>query len=484
MQELRANTEVIVPIGPFPDVGDGFTPQVDIDISGTNEAELLKHGSVAVVDISGATWAAITDCRGYYGLTLTTSHTNAEGMLTVIIQDDSDCLPVRADFMVLSQAAYDSKYLPKDSGLMDVNLKSVDDDTDAPIAMKNGYNGTGLLGDTYPARQDQLAAAAGGLAVQTTMQSVTVIQGSEQDLANAATSDDSRWTGDDDGAGAEFIFLCTPAISSQQPVVLHFEGYYDEPIGATNSAILQVYNFQTAAWETILTLTKASADEVHDPGLVHAHAAPTDGTLETVAYVQGDVLLKFEQVDQETGDAVLLIDKITVGFIGTLVDAAEIADAVWQEILAGHLDAGSAGLALSTAFTVSEVKQIRKALGLSGDTQATSGTSHLDLVKAKTDKLTFDVSNYVKAVEQVKTGFGLAADGLTALTVAESTQILADMDFQTMLVRTMRRFVAKSELDVSAGWLQQFANDGTTPTVKQSVAEVAGVQTVGMTVLA
>lgn len=124
MQELRANTQVVVTVGPFVDVGDGFTPQTDITLGG-NEAELLKHGSDTVVDISAATWAAVANCRGYYSLTLTTAHTNTEGMLVVIVQDDSDTLPVKQEYMVLSEAAYDSKYVAKDDGFMDVNIKTI-----------------------------------------------------------------------------------------------------------------------------------------------------------------------------------------------------------------------------------------------------------------------------------------------------------------------------------------------------------------------
>ena len=102
MQELKANTQVIVIVGPFVDVTDGFTPETGITLGAADEAELLKHGSTTVVDISAATWAAVTSCDGYYGLTLTTSHTDTEGMLTVVVQDDSVCLPVRAQFMVLA----------------------------------------------------------------------------------------------------------------------------------------------------------------------------------------------------------------------------------------------------------------------------------------------------------------------------------------------------------------------------------------------
>ena len=125
MQFLKANTQVVVTVGPFVDVGDGFTPQTDIALAG-NEAELLKHGSDTVVDISAATWVAVANCRGYYSLTLTTDHTDTEGLLVVIVQDDSDCLPVKQEFMVLAEAAWDSLFAAKDTGYMDVHGKTLE----------------------------------------------------------------------------------------------------------------------------------------------------------------------------------------------------------------------------------------------------------------------------------------------------------------------------------------------------------------------
>jgi len=165
---VRANTQVIVTIGPFPDVGDGFTPQTDITLGG-NEAELLKHGSTTVVDISVAIWAAVANCRGYYSLTLTTSHTDTEGMMTVVVQDDSDCLPVRNSFMVMSEAAWDSLYVAKDAGFMDVNIKTVGradaQETEAnnlESACSNYSATRGLTGTAVPAA---VADAAGGLPI-------------------------------------------------------------------------------------------------------------------------------------------------------------------------------------------------------------------------------------------------------------------------------------------------------------------------------
>lgn len=166
MQFLKANTQVIVTVGPFVDITDGLTPETGITLGAADEAELVKHGSTSVVDIAAATWAAVTSADGYYSLTLTTSHTDTEGMLVVIVQDDSVCLPVKAEYMVLAQAAYDSMFGAKDSGYMDVNVKAVSEDTTAADNLElacDNYSATrGLSGTALPA---VAADAAGGLPI-------------------------------------------------------------------------------------------------------------------------------------------------------------------------------------------------------------------------------------------------------------------------------------------------------------------------------
>ena len=110
MKQLRAATEIKVRIGSFVDVADGFTPETGIALGAADEAELLKHNGVATVDISSNTWAAITDCDGWYNLTLTAGNLDTEGLLTVVVHDDSVCLPVFVDFMVLNAQKYDELY--------------------------------------------------------------------------------------------------------------------------------------------------------------------------------------------------------------------------------------------------------------------------------------------------------------------------------------------------------------------------------------
>ena len=108
--DLRADTEVKVVIGPAVSIVDGFTPVTNLALSTADEAEILKHDAAAVTDISGGTMAAITAADGYYNLTLTASNLDTEGMLTVLINDDSLSLPLRSSFMVMNANSYDAMY--------------------------------------------------------------------------------------------------------------------------------------------------------------------------------------------------------------------------------------------------------------------------------------------------------------------------------------------------------------------------------------
>ena len=156
--ELEANAAVDLKIGPFVDVGDGFTPQTDIgdpdvanDLDGTDEAYLIKHGAAdnAAIDMDSddlaLVWDQIDNMDGWYNLSLTATETNTEGLLTIVIQDDSDCLPVSMHYMVLSEAAYNSKYGADDddTGYMRVDTFEIEDG-DATSALDTALTDIGL----------------------------------------------------------------------------------------------------------------------------------------------------------------------------------------------------------------------------------------------------------------------------------------------------------------------------------------------------
>jgi len=133
---LKADYQQVVIIGPFLDATDGVTPETGIALGTADQAEIIKHGATTVTDISGNTWAALTDCDGYYKLTLTASDLDTEGVLTVVIQDSSECMPVRVNFMVLSDNVFNSLFAASGTDLLDVQLAGCDADviTAAAIA--------------------------------------------------------------------------------------------------------------------------------------------------------------------------------------------------------------------------------------------------------------------------------------------------------------------------------------------------------------
>ena len=195
MQFLQANTEIKVRIGPFVDVTDGFTPETGVTLTGggdnADEAELLKNNGAATGDISSNTWAAITGCDGWYDLTLTSGNTDTEGLLTVVVQNDSIHLPVFAHFMVLSQAAFVSLFTAKDTGYMDANVKAVSEDTTAADNLESAcdnYSVTrGLSGTALPAAAADgvgglIISDAGGLAIDTMYSNVADILADTNEL--------------------------------------------------------------------------------------------------------------------------------------------------------------------------------------------------------------------------------------------------------------------------------------------------------------
>ena len=114
---IRQSTSKVVRVCGVVAVGDGFTPVTTLALSTADEAEALRDNT-ATLDISGATWAAITGADGCYSLPLDTTATNTVGELVVAIQDDSLTLPVWEMFQVVEEAVYDRDYAASATGLI------------------------------------------------------------------------------------------------------------------------------------------------------------------------------------------------------------------------------------------------------------------------------------------------------------------------------------------------------------------------------
>jgi hypothetical protein len=128
---IRQGATHKVPIGPAVAVGDGFTPVTTLALSTADEAEVILHDNGTIVDISGYTWAAITTADGYYHLTLQSGISGTVGHMVVVINDDSLILPLRADFTVIEEAAYDAMYAASASPATAAALATAQTDLDA-----------------------------------------------------------------------------------------------------------------------------------------------------------------------------------------------------------------------------------------------------------------------------------------------------------------------------------------------------------------
>ena len=173
MRFLKADTSVVVRIGPAIDISDGYTCLATLDISTADYAILTESGG-ADTDISGNTWAAATlestspetAITGWYDLTLTAGQLDTEGPVTVAIYDVSLCLPIFAHFHVLNANVYDSLFAAATTDYLDVNVRQVSDDATSADNLESActaYSATrGLAGTALP---NAAADAAGGLVI-------------------------------------------------------------------------------------------------------------------------------------------------------------------------------------------------------------------------------------------------------------------------------------------------------------------------------
>jgi hypothetical protein len=311
---LQANTAVDVLIGPFIDDTDGKTAETALTLSQA-DIKLSKNGQ-ALTQKNDDT-AAAHDANGYYNCELNATDTNTEGTLTLIVHE-TGALPVRHDFMVLSQAAYTSLVTAKDAGYMDVNVKAISDDTTAPDNLELMYDGTGYAGGTTKLDVNVVTIAANAI-------TATAINADA--ITNAKIADNA--------IAAEN--LAADCITNAKIA--------DNAIAAENIAADAI---------TAAKIANGAIDAATFAADVDAEIATMVWNAATASYGgAGTYGQAVEDVRDDTNE--LQTDWHDGGRLDSLLDgasapsAATVADAVWDEALAGHAGVGSAGAALTAA---------------------------------------------------------------------------------------------------------------------------------------
>ena len=216
---VRQNATHKIVIGPAVAVGDGFTPITTLSVSTADEAEVILHDNGTVVSISGYTFAAITTADGYYHLTLQSGISGTVGHVTVVINDDSLCLPVKAEFTVVEEAIYDAFYAASATGLMPANVTQFGGQTGTFAAGFPEVNAAYVAGQTV--------SAAGAVTFPSTIASTTNITGGTITTVTTLTGHTAQ-TGDSfariGATGSGLTSLATQA--SLNEVIAEMEGQF------------------------------------------------------------------------------------------------------------------------------------------------------------------------------------------------------------------------------------------------------------------
>ena len=125
MRFLKTGVANVIDIGPAV-IGstDGrlVSPVTGLAVGTVDEIGVYKHGATA---LTSTTAAAITHrAGGIYTMSLTTGFVDTVGRLTFYCRDDSACLPIRHEFMVLPGQVYDSLVGGTDD--LDVQVSGID----------------------------------------------------------------------------------------------------------------------------------------------------------------------------------------------------------------------------------------------------------------------------------------------------------------------------------------------------------------------
>lgn len=156
MRFLRTNTAIRLTVGPFFDKTDGITPETAITVTSCKLTFMVDDGNVPtlVLDTNPTASGGANDMvhvagddAGFYDLELAAANVNYLGRAMLAITDAATHCPVFHEFMILPAMVYDSMVLgtdvmdasvtqilgtavstPATAGILDVNVKNIDND--------------------------------------------------------------------------------------------------------------------------------------------------------------------------------------------------------------------------------------------------------------------------------------------------------------------------------------------------------------------
>lgn len=138
MQILKADTSVVIMLGPAVDKTDGVTLEsglVTAMDTATTGVRISKNGG-AWTDRNGTVTTTVYD-EGWYRVTLDATDTNTEGTLDVMYEDAATCLPMFARFQVVNANVYDSLFAAATTDYLQVDMLQLGGATQSATDLKD-----------------------------------------------------------------------------------------------------------------------------------------------------------------------------------------------------------------------------------------------------------------------------------------------------------------------------------------------------------
>lgn len=305
MYELKTNTATRIAVGPLVDPTDGKTAETALTVTGmTVDILQMDNDGTAVNRTSFSPTASggnndmvhiTNDAVGMYDLELTAAQLNYLGNMRLVFYDVDGFLVHWIDLQVVSAAYFDWKY---GTTLPNVNVTQISGDGTAADNAELFFDGTGYAGGTTKLDVNVVTIANNA---------ITAASINADAITNAKIADNAIAA---ENIAADAITAAKIANGAIDAAT--FAADADAEIAA------MVWNAATASYGGAGTYGQAVED-----------------TLADTNELQGDWV--------NGGRLDLLLDGASAP------SAATVADAVWDEALAGHAGAGSAGAALTAA---------------------------------------------------------------------------------------------------------------------------------------
>ena len=323
-QFLKQSTAVTIMFGPFVDKTDGVTLETGAGIitsidHATTGIFLSKNGAAAAIRSQAVT------AYGMFKVTLSTTDTNTVGTLDVLMAEAATFLPVHKSFMVLPANVFDSLM---GTDLLDINAAQ--------------WLGTAILAPGVAGTPDVNAKLIGG-----TAQTANDIGADVNDiLVDTGTTLDGKLDTIDDFLDTEIAAILA-AVDTEVASILEDTAV----IGALGAGLTAIpWN---SAWDAEVQSECADALNAYDP--------PTKAELDagiadvSVDELQASALADLFNTDSLTTYAAAIagspVKEIADNAGGSALTEGGIADAVWDELKAGHAIADSFGDYLDTAVS-------------------------------------------------------------------------------------------------------------------------------------